>query len=100
MAASGKQYLQATFAFNVTPNDSGSLSSDVANTPGYQAGCIWITGAGAVKVRTMDGVDITWAAVPANSILGAQVPLLVSKVYLTGTAATGIVALCSKDSIS
>lgn len=49
---------------------------------------VYVGGAGALAV-TINGVNVTFAAVPA----GTTLPISVTKVLSTGTAATSIVAL-------
>jgi len=54
--------------------------------------CIYVgTGGGSttLKVATLGGQDITFTSVPSGTLL----PLLVTKVYKTGTDATNLVAL-------
>lgn len=70
-----------TRAAAVTPNDSADLA-DVASA-------LWIGGAGAVKVTTAGGDAVTLSAALAGTII----PVRVSRVWATGTAATNIVAL-------
>lgn len=66
-------------AVAVTPSDSTVLGKTRA---------IYVGGAGALAV-TINGVNVTLAAVPA----GTTLPISVTKVLATGTAATSIVAL-------
>jgi len=65
----------------VTPHDTDLL----ARTPTRR---LHISVAGALKVTMVDGVDVTFPLMPA----GIQ-DLQVIRVFATGTAATGIVAL-------
>lgn len=66
----------------VTPHDTnpsiGSIPCDA----------LYVGGAGAL-VATINGTDVTFAAVPAGTIL----PVKASAVKATGTTATSIVAL-------
>lgn len=64
----------------VTPSDTTDLS-DVTRF-------LYVGGAGAVVVIMQDGTTVTLAAVPAGTVL----PIAVSRVKSTGTAATSIVA--------
>ena len=64
----------------VTPNDSTVLAKTRA---------LYVGGAGALTVTMADGVNATFAAVPAGTTLRIKV----TKVLSTGTAATSIVAL-------
>lgn len=50
---------------------------------------LYIGGTGAVAVTMEGGGDVTFAAVPAGAVL----PIRVTKVLSTGTAATSIVGL-------
>ena len=64
----------------VTKSDSTVLAKTRA---------IYVGGAGALAVTMAGGGDVTIAAVPA----GTTLPISVTKVLSTGTAATSIVAL-------
>ena len=66
----------------VTPSDSADLAG--GTTKG-----IYVGGAGALKVTTARGTELTFAAVPA----GTTIRIRVTRVWSTGTAATSIVAL-------
>lgn len=61
-------------------------SDSTVFTPAYRA--LYVTTAGDVKVDTAAGTAITFT-LPANFLL----PLAVTKVYSTGTTATGIIGL-------
>lgn len=50
---------------------------------------IYVGGAGGLKVTMDDGTDVTFAAVPAGTVLRIRA----RRVFATGTAATNIVAL-------
>lgn len=63
----------------ITPNDSNDLS------PAPQQ--VRITGTGDVKVTTAGGQTLTFTGWPANTFL----PVLVSRVWSTGTTATGLI---------
>lgn len=67
-------------AASVTPNDG----ADLANV----ARALYIGTAGNLKVTTKGGSEITFANVPAGIL-----PVSVSRVWATGTAASGIIAL-------
>lgn len=56
---------------------------------GETTDALWVGGAGAVAVRMKTGDAVTFAAVPAGSLL----PIEVDKVLETGTDATSIVRL-------
>ena len=64
----------------VTPNDS----TDLTNV----ARALYIGVAGDVKVDTLGGDTVTLTAVPVGIL-----PISVTRVYATGTAATNITAL-------
>ena len=66
-------------AVAVTPSDTVDQFYDT----------LYVGGAGAVKVMTSRGNQVTLTAVPA----GTRLPLRVRRVYATGTTATGIVGL-------
>jgi hypothetical protein len=61
--------------------------SDTANLP-IAARQIWVGGVGDVKVDMINGDTVTFAAVPAGTLL----PVQARKVYSTGTTATNLVA--------
>lgn len=64
----------------VTPSDSTDLST---------FRMLYVGGAGAVAVVLTNGATVTFAAVPAGTIL----PIIGAKVKATGTTATSIVAM-------
>lgn len=66
-------------AVAVTPSDTVVFSPPLRG--------IWVGGAGALAVTTQDGTVVTFAAVPA----GTLVPIAASKVMSTNTVATNIV---------
>ena len=68
-------------AASVTPSDT----DDLANVSRY----LWVGGAGSVRVLTERGDDVTFAGVPAGTLL----PISVSRVLAGGTTATNILAL-------
>lgn len=61
--------------------------SDTANLPTYSKR-LWVGGAGAVKLVTVGGDTVTYAAVPAGTYLNVRA----QQVFATGTTATSIVA--------
>lgn len=65
----------------VAPHDTNELA--------YVSRALYIGGAGAVKVTTLKGTDLTFAAVPVGTVLHVRA----KKVFATGTTATNIVAL-------
>lgn len=67
--------------FQITPSDSNDLPSIVSG--------IYVGGTGALRVLTLDGKDVTFAAVPA----GTTIPLQVKRVLASGTGATLLVGL-------
>lgn len=67
--------------YSITPSDSaGQLPAKAMR--------IYVGGAGNIKVDDLAGNAVTYAVVA-----GALLPVLVTRVYLTGTTATGIVGL-------
>jgi hypothetical protein len=78
VVAGGNSYGNAAL---VTPSDS------VALTPAAQA--LWVGGAGAVALVTLNGQTVTFAGVPA----GTTLPVAAQLVKATGTTATGIFGL-------
>ena len=66
--------------FPVTPNDSADLARDIRG--------LNVVNAGPVKVTTTAGTDLT-----VFVAAGIAFPLLIRRVWATGTTATGIVAL-------
>jgi hypothetical protein len=70
----------ATDAVAVTPSNSDDL-------PCVSRG-LYIGAAGTLKVRMLSGVDVTFANVGAGLL-----PIRCTRVFSTGTSATGIVAL-------
>lgn len=67
-------------AAEITPADS-----ELAR-PAYQ---VWVGGAGDLAVVTQGGTAVTFAAVPAGTLLRIQC----KQISATGTTATGIVAI-------
>lgn len=81
-------YVQSGRAAAVTPSDTTNIPSVSGGT--NDEGCIlYIGGTGNVKVRTIGGDDVVFAAVPAGTTLQVRV----HRVFSTGTTATNIVAL-------
>ncbi len=76
--------LQAT----ISALSSGLFTYINANDGGFTRG-LYVGGTGALKVRMKDGQDITFAKILAGSFL----PIVVSRVYSTGTTGTEIIAL-------
>lgn len=66
----------------VTPSDSTDLA--------FTANSLYIGATGTVRVRFRDDpTAVTFAAVPAGTIL----PVVVDRVFATGTSASSIIAL-------
>lgn len=63
-------------------------SGDHIITNGYTA-AIYIGSSGAIKVRLLEGVDLTFT----RAVSGTFLPLCVTKVYQTGTTATDLIVL-------
>ncbi len=66
-------------AFAVTPSDTGGIS----------ARALYIGVSGDVKIDTAAGSAITFS----NAVGGTILPIRATRVYSTGTTATGIVGL-------
>lgn len=64
----------------ITPNDSADLPRTCK--------AIWVGGTGAIKVTTVDGDTLTFAAVPVGFF-----PVKAKRVFATGTAATSLIAV-------
>jgi hypothetical protein len=71
----------ASVASAVTPNDSTDLTTVAQG--------IYIGGAGDLKVDMADSGTVTFSGLPA----GVFLPIIVKRVYSTGTTATNIIAL-------
>ena len=86
--------LQGIGAFSVTPSDTVNLVDDAGNTKGYEdlAYTLAIGGDGDVKVMTLDGSIVTFS----GRLAGTELPMLVTRVYSTGTTATLILAIKGK----
>ena len=67
-------------AVAITPSDTVDLADSVS--------ALHISVAGALKVDMLNGDTVVFASVPVGTI-----EIAVSRVYATGTAATGIVGL-------
>lgn len=73
------------------PSDAAAVvPSDGSDLP--RAGRLFVGGAGAVKVTTIAGTDVTFTGVVAGTVL----PVRVKKVFATGTTATNMVVMYSK----
>jgi hypothetical protein len=71
-----------TTAVNVVPSNGTDLPTTFTRG-------IYVGGTGALKVKMIDGTDVTFTKVLAGSFI----PIVVSRVYSTGTTATNIIAL-------
>jgi hypothetical protein len=65
----------------IVPSDDAAL--------GHVTRAIWVGGAGALRVRMLGGGVVTLGEVPAGTLL----PLRATRVFSTGTTATGLVGL-------
>jgi hypothetical protein len=70
----------ASGAFSITPNDSTDLSA--------QAKALYVGGTGNIKVDMAGGGTVTLNSVPVGIL-----PIMVSRVYSTGTTATNLIGL-------
>jgi hypothetical protein len=74
--------LNARNAYAVTPDDNNNLP--------IAAFCLWVGGAGNIKLTTVGGQTVTFSGIPAGTVLNVQTV----KIFQTGgTTATLIVAL-------
>lgn len=88
--------LNCTFyAFDVTPSDTLNLVDDPANTRKYTSCAVMCKTAGNVVAVTANGQTITFASVPAYTIIGGTIPIMFRQVRATGTTAQ-VVALVPK----
>jgi len=71
----------ASAGINVTPSDSGTLSTT--------SRALYVGNGGSLSVRMLSGETLSFAGVSAGSFL----PLRVTQVLATGTSASAIVAL-------
>jgi len=76
-----------TYLISATPTNNKFNITTLAG--GAVSVSMYVGGTGALKVRMKDGQDITFAKILAGSFL----PIVVSRVYSTGTTATEIIAL-------
>lgn len=76
-------YLPETFkgAVAITPSDSVDLADPVSG--------IYCGGTGNITVDMVDGTNVTFTAVQVGSVL----KIAATRVYSTGTSATGLVGL-------
>ena len=63
--------------------------SDTVDLTTSPAKSLYIGGAGNIKVTLIDGSTVTFSGVPVGTIL----PVVVTRVFATGTTATNILAL-------
>jgi hypothetical protein len=83
----------ATWASAVVPSDTDDLpgtpaTSTSPSVPGTTR-ALYVGGTRDVRVRMRGGNDVTFAAVPTGTVL----PIRVTRVFLTGTTATNIIAM-------
>lgn len=69
-------------AYPSFPEDAAAVTP--SDTTVFEPSVIYVGGAGAVKVTTAQGSDVTFTAVPA----GARLPVRVKRVWQNGTDAT------------
>lgn len=70
-----------TIAAAITPSDTDDLATAVRK--------IWVGSAGALKVKTVGGSVVTFAAVP----VGLFDAVRVAQVFATGTVASGLIGV-------
>jgi len=66
---------------NVTPSDSAALNNVTR--------AVYVGSGGALRAEFISGREVTFQALPTGAIL----PLRVSRIFATGTTASGLVAL-------
>jgi hypothetical protein len=90
--------LQASDAFEITPDDAGNITDDAANVNDYTFVYVHCSGtAGLVYVTPVDAPDDTTTYdVPIYLAQGQTSSLMVKKVWSTGTTATGLVAFVGR----
>lgn len=81
--------LQCQDAYVATLSDNVLVSADAANTKGYERVGVFVGTGGDVKVTISGGSDVTFKNVPSGTFL----PVLVTKIWSTGTGASDIIAL-------
>lgn len=98
MAKKAQPSLQASDAFPITPSDAGSILNDVANIQQYTFVYVHCSGnAGTVTVSPVDAPDFTATYdVPIFLAQGQVAPLMVKKIWATGTTATGLIAFVTR----
>lgn len=93
MPAQSLQLLQGDDAFVITKSDANDITSDANNTKGYTSCFVHNRDAsGDIKVRTLNGVDIT-VYIPQGQVF----PLAVKRIWSTGTTPTNLVAIVGKQ---
>lgn len=94
MAAVQSQHpLQGTDAFIIAPHDTNTVDAHADNTALYKHCFVYVGVTGDVKVTTVQGKDVTFTAVPAGFIL----PVVVKRVFNTGTTATNMLGIVGKE---
>lgn len=76
------------YAFAITPSDSAFIKADAANTKLYDTCFVYVLTTGNITVVTADGNQISFTGVPAHTILGGGVPIVVKQVRATGITGT------------
>ncbi len=91
--------LQSTNGFAITPSNTTDILADAGNTLGFTFCYVHIAGtSGLVKVDTASGDTVSLYGVQ-GSILGGTMPVMVRRVYATGTAATSLVGMNGKGNL-
>lgn len=72
--------------FAITPSDSVTFDNNNNNPP---TRAIYVGGSGDLTVRGVCGLNVTFPAVPAGTII----PIAADRVLSTGTTATNIVGM-------
>lgn len=81
------QNLQHAHGALVYPSDTETLQQDLSTN--NRATCLYVGVGGSVRVLTYGGDDVTFVGISSGSFI----PVLVSKVFATGTTASSILAV-------
>jgi hypothetical protein len=71
------------------PEDGAAIAPSDAEPLGHATRAIWVGGGGSIRLRMIGGRDVTLENVPG----GTLIPLRATRVFATGTTATGLVGL-------
>ena len=80
----------APYAFDITPATT-EISADAGNTAAYGSCTLLCKVTGDLKITTSDGQVLTFAAVPAYTII----PIQVKRVWSVGTTGNWVGMVCT-----